>query len=65
MNGVLGYTEDQVVSQDFVSDTRSSIFDVHAGIALNDTFVKVTWMTDFSWYRGTTMNTVTLTVSSI
>jgi glyceraldehyde-3-phosphate dehydrogenase/erythrose-4-phosphate dehydrogenase len=45
MNGVLGYTEDMVVSQDFVSDTRSSIFDVHAGIALNDTFVKLV-----SWY---------------
>ena len=41
MNGVLGYTEDMVVSSDFVSDTRSSIFDANAGIALTDNFVKL------------------------
>lgn len=45
MKGVLGYTEDAVVSSDFVSDTRSSIFDANAGIALTDNFVKVV-----SWY---------------
>ncbi|MDD7914365.1 type I glyceraldehyde-3-phosphate dehydrogenase [Polaribacter ponticola] len=45
MKGVLGYTEDLVVSQDFVGDTRTSIFDAKAGIALNDNFVKVV-----SWY---------------
>ncbi|MCL7752938.1 type I glyceraldehyde-3-phosphate dehydrogenase [Polaribacter sp. Z022] len=45
MAGVLGYTEDLVVSQDFVGDTRTSIFDAGAGIALNDNFVKVV-----SWY---------------
>merc|ERR1712022_89867 len=45
MMGVLGYTEDAVVSSDFVSDTRSSIFDANAGIALNDNFIKVV-----SWY---------------
>lgn len=45
MNGVLGYTEELVVSQDFVGDTRTSIFDANAGIALNDNFVKVV-----SWY---------------
>ena len=44
MEGVLGYTEDMVVSQDFVGDTRTSIFDAKAGIALTDNFVKVvTW----------------------
>lgn len=43
--GILGYTEDQVVSQDFVGDTRTSIFDAKAGIALTDTFVKLV-----SWY---------------
>ena len=45
MKGVLGYTEDLVVSQDFIGDTRTSIFDANAGIALNDNFVKVV-----SWY---------------
>ena len=45
MVGVLGYTEDLVVSQDFVGDTRTSIFDAKAGIALNDNFVKIV-----SWY---------------
>ena len=45
MKGILGYTEDEVVSQDFVGDTRTSIFDAKAGISLNDHFVKVV-----SWY---------------
>ncbi|KAJ1919975.1 hypothetical protein H4219_001636 [Mycoemilia scoparia] len=44
LKGVLGYTEDHVVSQDFCGDARSSIFDIDAGIALNDGFVKlITW----------------------
>jgi glyceraldehyde 3-phosphate dehydrogenase len=45
LKGILGYTEDQVVSTDFNGDTRTSIFDAKAGIALNDNFVKVV-----SWY---------------
>ena len=45
LKGILGYTEDSVVSSDFLGDTRTSIFDAKAGIALTDTFVKVV-----SWY---------------
>ena len=45
LKGVLGYTEDAVVSSDFLGDVRTSIFDAKAGIALTDTFVKVV-----SWY---------------
>ena len=45
LKGVLGYTEDQVVSNDFIGDTRTSIFDAGAGIQLSPTFVKVV-----SWY---------------
>jgi len=45
MKGVLGYTEDAVVSTDFLGETRTSVFDAGAGIALTDTFVKVV-----SWY---------------
>ena len=41
LKGILGYTDEQVVSSDFLGDTRTSIFDAKAGIALTDTFVKV------------------------
>ncbi len=44
MKGILGYTEELVVSSDFIGDTNSSIFDARAGIALSPTFVKlITW----------------------
>jgi glyceraldehyde 3-phosphate dehydrogenase len=47
--GILGYTEDAVVSSDFIGDSRTSIFDAEAGIALNGNFVKlVTWY-DNEW----------------
>jgi glyceraldehyde 3-phosphate dehydrogenase len=45
LKGVLGYTEDEVVSTDFIGDARTSIFDAKAGIALSPNFVKVV-----SWY---------------
>ncbi len=49
LKGILGYTEDEVVSQDFLSDARTSIFDAKAGIALNDNFVKVVSWYDNEW----------------
>lgn len=45
LKGILGYTEDEVVSSDFLGDARTSIFDAKAGIALTDKFVKLV-----SWY---------------
>ena len=45
MSGILGFTEELVVSQDFIGDARTSIVDANAGIQLNDTFFKIV-----SWY---------------
>jgi len=45
LKGILGYTEDEVVSQDFVSEPRTSVFDAEAGLALNAHFYKI-----ISWY---------------
>ena len=45
MKGIIGFTEDDVVSQDFISDPRTSIIDAKAGIGLNSTFFKI-----ISWY---------------
>lgn len=49
MAGVLGYTEDMVVSSDFITDARTSIFDANAGIQLSDKFVKVVSWYDNEW----------------
>jgi glyceraldehyde 3-phosphate dehydrogenase len=49
MKGVLGYTEEKVVSTDFRDDARTSIFDAEAGIALDSTFVKVVSWYDNEW----------------
>ncbi|MGY8915405.1 MAG: type I glyceraldehyde-3-phosphate dehydrogenase [Flavobacteriales bacterium] len=49
LKGILGYTEEAVVSQDFIGDTRTSIFDAGAGIELSAKFVKVV-----SWYDNET-----------
>ena len=45
LKGILGYTEDAVVSSDFIGDPRTSIFDAEAGIMLNPNFVKI-----IAWY---------------
>ena len=49
LKGILGYTEDEVVSSDFIGDARTSIFDAKAGIALTDKFVKVVSWYDNEW----------------
>ena len=49
LKGILGYTEDDVVSTDFTSDPRTSIFDAKAGIALNDRFMKLVSWYDNEW----------------
>ena len=49
MKGILGYTEDMVVSSDFIHDARTSIFDADAGIALNPNFVKLVSWYDNEW----------------
>ena len=49
MKGILGYTEEKVVATDFRGDARTSIFDAEAGIALDDTFVKLVSWYDNEW----------------
>ncbi|NLL67321.1 MAG: type I glyceraldehyde-3-phosphate dehydrogenase [Clostridiaceae bacterium] len=49
MKGILGYTEDAVVSSDFITDSRTSIFDAKAGISLNANFVKLVSWYDNEW----------------
>jgi glyceraldehyde 3-phosphate dehydrogenase len=49
LKNILGYTEDEVVSTDFIHDARTSIFDAKAGIALNDNFVKLVSWYDNEW----------------
>ena len=49
LKGILGYTEEEVVSSDFIGDARTSIFDAKAGIALSDKFVKLVSWYDNEW----------------
>jgi len=53
LKGILGYTEDAVVSNDFIGDARTSIFDAEAGIMLSPTFVKVVAWYDNEWGYST------------
>ena len=46
LKGILGYTDEEVVSSDFIGETRTSVFDAKAGIALTDTFVKIVSKSD-------------------
>lgn len=60
LKGILGYTEDAVVSSDFISDTRSSIFDANAGIAMSDNFVKlVSWYDNECGYSNRVLDLIT------
>merc|ERR1719218_251064 len=53
MKGILGYTDEEVVSTDFIGQTETSVFDAKAGIALSDTFVKlVTWYDNEAGYSS-------------
>ncbi|MDR2616529.1 MAG: type I glyceraldehyde-3-phosphate dehydrogenase [Endomicrobium sp.] len=59
LKGILGYTEDEVVSSDFLGDARTSIFDAKAGIALTDKFVKVVSWYDNEWgYSNKTLDLI-------
>ena len=59
MKGILGYTEDDVVSSDFYTEERTSVFDAKAGIALNDTFFKLVSWYDNEWgYSNKVLNLI-------
>ncbi len=59
MKGIMSYTEDAVVSSDFIHDPHTSIFDVKAGIALSDTFVKLVAWYDNEWgYSNKTLDLI-------
>jgi len=49
LKGILGYTDEEVVSSDFIGEERTSVFDAKAGIALSDTFVKLVSWYDNEW----------------
>jgi glyceraldehyde 3-phosphate dehydrogenase len=59
LKGIMGYTEDEVVSSDFVGDARTSIFDAKAGISLNNNFVKLVSWYDNEWgYSNKTLELI-------
>jgi glyceraldehyde 3-phosphate dehydrogenase len=59
LKGIMEYTEDDVVSTDFIHDAHTSIFDAKAGIALNDKFVKLVSWYDNEWgYSSKTLDLI-------
>ena len=65
MKGVLGYTDEDVVSSDFIGDERTSIFDAKAGIMLNDNFVKVIAWYDNEWAYSCTLLDMIVHMASV
>ena len=63
--GIMGYTEDQVVSNDFISDSRSSIFDAGACIGLTPTFVKLVSWYDNEWGYSNRLVELAMHVTSV
>ena len=63
--GIIGYTEDQLVSTDFQGDSRSSIFDAGAGISLNKTFVKLVSWYDNEWGYSNRLVELAMHVDSV
>jgi len=61
--GIMGYTDEELVSSDFVHDSRSSIFDAKAGISLNDKFVKLISWYDNEWGYSTRVVDLVLHIS--
>ncbi len=64
LKGILGYTEDDVVSSDFLGDPRTSIFDAKAGIALTDNFVKLVSWYDNEWGYSNKLLDLTVYIAS-
>jgi glyceraldehyde 3-phosphate dehydrogenase len=61
LKGILGYTDEEVVSSDFIGDARTSIFDAKAGIALSDKFVKLVSWYDNEWgYSNKVLDLITV-----
>ena len=65
LKGILGYTEESVVSSDFNGDARTSIFDANAGISLNDNFVKVVAWYDNEWAYASKLVDLALYIDSV
>ncbi len=61
LKGILGYTDEAVVSSDFIGEARTSVFDAAAGIALTDNFVKVVSWYDNEWgYSNKVLDLITI-----